>query len=150
VYSFHFPEKTILSFSVTLFDSDERRNATVPSTCFPSDRIADKEHAKMMMVLHSALHLVSSLPCLYFSLLVVAWGVSYHVPHQSQVNTQSSGLPPRTPSLLENPLTFFTNTRHPSQCYHLSFSTKKDCIFPRNTVVNIDVAPRLPVRHIIT
>jgi hypothetical protein len=76
--------------------------------------------------------------------------MSYHVPHQSQVNTQSSGLPPRTPSLLENPLTFFTNTRHPSQCYHLSFSTKKDCIFPRNTIVNIDVAPRLPVRHIIT
>jgi hypothetical protein len=76
--------------------------------------------------------------------------MSYHVPHQSQVNTQSSGLPPRTPSLLENPLTFFTNTRHPSQRYHLSFSTKKDCIFPRNTVVNIDVAPRLPVRHIIT
>jgi hypothetical protein len=76
--------------------------------------------------------------------------VSYHVPHQSQVNTQSSGLSPRTPSLLENPLTFFTNTRHPSQRYHLSFSTKRDCIFSRNIVVNIDVAPRLPVRHIIT
>ena len=76
--------------------------------------------------------------------------LSYHVPHQSQLNTQSSGLSPRTPSLLENPLTFFTNTRHPSQRYHLSFSTKKDCIFSRNTVVNIDVAPRLPVRHIIT
>jgi hypothetical protein len=76
--------------------------------------------------------------------------LSYHVPHQSQVNTQSSGLPPRTPSLLENPLTFFTNTRHPSQRYHLSFSTNKDCIFPRNTIVNIDVAPRLPVCHIIT
>jgi hypothetical protein len=37
--------------------------------------------------------------------------LSYHVPHQSQLNTQSSGLSPRTPSLLENPLTFFTNTR---------------------------------------
>jgi hypothetical protein len=76
--------------------------------------------------------------------------LSYHVPHQSQLNTQSSRLSPRTPSLLENPLTFFTNTRHPSQRYHLSFSTKKDCIFSRNTVVNIDVAPRLPVCHIIT
>jgi hypothetical protein len=76
--------------------------------------------------------------------------LSYHVPHQSQLNTQSSGLSPRMPSLLENPLTFFTNTRHPSQYYHLSFSTKKDCIFSRNTVVNIDVAPLLPVRHIIT
>jgi hypothetical protein len=76
--------------------------------------------------------------------------VSYHVPHKSQVNTQSSGLSPRTPSLLENPLTFFTNTRHLSQRYHLSFSTKKDCIFPHITVVNIDVAPRLPVHHIIT
>jgi hypothetical protein len=80
------------------------------------------------------------------------WGhdLSYHVPHQSQLNTQSSGWSLRTPSLLENPLTFFTNTCHPSQCYHLSFSTKKDCIFSRNTVVNIDVAPRLLVRHIIT
>jgi hypothetical protein len=80
------------------------------------------------------------------------WGrdLLYHLPHQSQLNTQSSGLSLRTPSLLENPLTFFTNTRHPSQCYHLSFSTKKDCIFSRNTVVNIDVAPCLPVRHIIT
>jgi hypothetical protein len=76
--------------------------------------------------------------------------MSYHVPHQSQVNTQSSGLLPRTPSILENPLTFFTNTHHLSQCYHLSFSTKKDCIFPHITVVNIDVAPRLPVCHIIT
>jgi hypothetical protein len=28
-------------------------------------------------------------------------GVSYHVPHQSQINTQSSGLPPRTPSILK-------------------------------------------------
>jgi hypothetical protein len=72
------------------------------------------------------------------------------VPHQSQLNTQSSGLPLHTPSLLENPLTFFTNTCHPSQCYHLSFSTKKDCIFSCNTVVNIDVAPRLPVCHIIS
>jgi hypothetical protein len=54
------------------------------------------------------------------------------------------------PSLFENPFTFFTNTRHPSQYYHLSISTKKDCIFPFNTVVNIDVAPRLPVCHIIT
>jgi hypothetical protein len=53
-------------------------NATVPSTCFPSDLvgIADKEHAKMMMVSHSALHLVSSLPCLSFSLLAVAWVVA--------------------------------------------------------------------------
>jgi hypothetical protein len=76
--------------------------------------------------------------------------LSYHLPHQSQLNTQSSGLPPRMPSLLENPLTFFNNTRHPSQRYHLSFSTKKDCIFSRNTVANIDVAPHLPVRHIIT
>jgi hypothetical protein len=76
--------------------------------------------------------------------------LSHHVPHQSQVNTQSSRLLPRLPNLLENPLTFFTNTRHLLQCYHLSFSTKKDCIFSRNTVVNIDVAPRLPVRHIIT
>jgi hypothetical protein len=39
----------------------------------------------------------------------------YHSPHQSQLNTQSSGLPLRTSSLLENPLTFFTNTSHPSQ-----------------------------------
>jgi hypothetical protein len=61
--------------------------------------------------------------------IVASNGVSYHVPHQSQLNTQSSGLPPRMPSLLENPLTFFTNTCHPSQRYHLSFSTKKDCIF---------------------
>jgi hypothetical protein len=76
--------------------------------------------------------------------------VSYHMPHQSQLNTQSSGLSPCTLSLLENPLAFFTNTCHPSQRYHLSFSTKKDCIFSRNTVLNIDVAPRLPVRHIIT
>jgi hypothetical protein len=80
------------------------------------------------------------------------WGreLSYHVPHQSQLNTQSSGLLLCTLSLLENPLTFFTNTCHLSQCYHLSFSTKKDCIFSCNTVVNIDVAPHLPVRHIIT
>jgi hypothetical protein len=80
------------------------------------------------------------------------WGhdLSYHVPHQSQLNIQSSGLSPRTPSLLENLLTFFTNTCHPSQCYHLSFSTKKDCIFSCNTVVNIDVAPPLPVHHTIT
>jgi hypothetical protein len=44
------------------------------------------------------------------------WGhdLSYHVPHQSQLNTQSSGLSPRTLSLLENSLTFFTNTCHPS------------------------------------
>jgi hypothetical protein len=66
------------------------------------------------------------------------------------VNTQSSGLSLCMPSLLENPLTFFTNTCHPSQRYHLSFSTKKDCIFSNNTVVNIDVAPHLPVCHIIT
>jgi hypothetical protein len=76
--------------------------------------------------------------------------LSYHVPHQSQLNTQSSRLPPRTLSLLENPLSFFTNTHHPSQRYHLSLSTKKDCIFSLNTVVNIDVAPRLLVCHIIT
>jgi hypothetical protein len=38
--------------------------------------------------------------------------MSYHVSHQSQLNTQSSRLSPHTPSLLENPLTFFTNTRH--------------------------------------
>jgi hypothetical protein len=63
------------------------------------------------------------------------------VPHQRQVNNQSSRLLPCTPSLLENPLTFFTNTRHLLQWYHLSFSTKKDCIFSRNTVVNIEVAP---------
>jgi hypothetical protein len=71
--------------------------------------------------------------------------MSYHVPHQSQLNTQSSGLSPCTPSLLENPLTFFTNTHYPSQRYHLSFSTKKDCTFSCNTVVNIDVAPCLLV-----
>jgi hypothetical protein len=53
-------------------------------------------------------------------------------------------------SLLENPLTFFTNTCRPLQHLHLSFSTKKDCIFSRNTVVNIDVAPHLLVCHIIT
>jgi hypothetical protein len=100
---------------------------------------------------------VNFLGCFYHSCLIQKQAeprsrahVSYHVPHQSQQNTQSSGLSPRTLSLLENPLTFFTNTHHPSQCYHLSFSTKKDCIFSRNTVVNIDVAPRLPVRHIIT
>jgi hypothetical protein len=106
-----------------------------------------------------SLHLISRMPLacccesvsLNVSFIAITFiFVSYHVPHQSQVNTQSSGLSPRTPSLLENPLTFFTNTRHPSQRYHLSFSTKKDCIFSRNTVVNIDVAPRLPVRHIIT
>jgi hypothetical protein len=90
VYSFHFREKTILSFSVTLFDSDERRDATVPSTCFPSDRIADKEHAKMMMVSHSALqHLVSSLPCLSFSLLVVAWGVAFCALEETCVQKDS-------------------------------------------------------------
>jgi hypothetical protein len=44
---------------------------------------------------------------------------------------------------------FRVTTAH-AEPYHLSFSTKKDCIFPRNTIVNIDVAPRLPVRHIIT
>jgi hypothetical protein len=49
---------------------------------------------------------------------------------------------------LENPFTFFTNTRHLLQRYHLSYSTKKDCIFPCNTAVNIEVPPRLPVRHI--
>jgi hypothetical protein len=76
--------------------------------------------------------------------------MSYHMPHQNQLNTQSSRLSLHTLSLLENPLTFFTNTRHPSQRCHLSFSTKKDCIFSCNTVVNIDVAPRLPVCHIIT
>jgi hypothetical protein len=62
----------------------------------------------------------------------------------------TSGLSLRMPSLLENPFTFFTNTCHLWQCYHLSFSTKKDCIFPWNTVVNIDLAPCLPVCHIIT
>jgi hypothetical protein len=36
------------------------------------------------------------------------------------------------------------------QHYHLSFSTKKGSIFSRNTVVYIDVAPRLLVHHIIT
>jgi hypothetical protein len=59
--------------------------------------------------------------------------LSYHLPHQSQLNTHSSGLLPRMPSLLENPLTFFTNTRHPSQRYHLSFSTKKDYIFTQHS-----------------
>jgi hypothetical protein len=80
--------------------------------------------------------------------------LSYHVPHHIifllVIMIDTSGLSPRTPSLFENPFTFFTNTHHLLQCYHLSFSTKKDCIFPCNTVVNIDVAPRLPVRHIIT
>jgi hypothetical protein len=37
------------------------------------------------------------------------WGcnLSYHVPHQSQLNTQSSGLSLHTPSFLENPATHF-------------------------------------------
>jgi hypothetical protein len=35
------------------------------------------------------------------------------VPHQSHLNTQSSGLSLGTPSLLGNPLTFFINTCHP-------------------------------------
>jgi hypothetical protein len=78
------------------------------------------------------------------------WRLLYHVPHQSQLNTQSSRLSPRTPSFLENPLTFFTKTRHPLQYYHLSFFTKEDCIFSCNTVVNIGMAPRLLVFHIIT
>jgi hypothetical protein len=84
------------------------------------------------------------------------WGcnLSYHVHHHIifllVITIHTSGLSPCTPSLFENPFTFFTNTRHPLQCSHLSFSTKKDCIFPRNTVVNIDVAPRLPVCHITT
>jgi hypothetical protein len=43
------------------------------------------------------------------------WGrnMSYHMPHQIQVNTQSSGLLPCMLSLFKNPLTFFTNTCHP-------------------------------------
>jgi hypothetical protein len=84
------------------------------------------------------------------------WGhnLPYHMTHHIifvlAIMIDTSGLSPCTPSLLENPFTFFTNTCHLLQCYHLSFSTKKDFIFPRNTVVNIDVAPRLPVCHTIT
>jgi hypothetical protein len=75
------------------------------------------------------------------------------IPHASpnhHLNTLTSGLLPHMLSLLENPLTFSTNTRHPWQCHHLSISTKKDCIFLHNTVVSIDVAPHIPVHHIIT
>jgi hypothetical protein len=84
------------------------------------------------------------------------WGrdLSYHVPHHIifllVIMIDTSGLSPCKPSLLENPFTFFTNTCHLLQCYYLSFSRKKDCIFPCNTVVNIDVAPHLLVHHIIT
>jgi hypothetical protein len=84
----------------------------------------------------------------------------YHVPHHIifllVIMIHTSGLSPCSPTLLENPFTFFTNTHHPLQPlqplqrYHLSFSTKKDCIFPHNTVLNLDVAPCIPVCHIIT
>jgi hypothetical protein len=57
----------------------------------------------------------------------------YHVPHHIifllVIMIHTSEVSPRTLTLLEYPFTFFTNTRHPLQCYHLSFSTKKDCIF---------------------
>jgi hypothetical protein len=80
--------------------------------------------------------------------------VSYHVPHHIiillVITIHTSGLSLRTPSLFKNPFTFFTNIHHPLQHSHLSFSTKKDCIFSCNTVVNIDMAPCLPVCHIIT
>jgi hypothetical protein len=68
------------------------------------------------------------------------WGCDllYHVPHHIisllVIMIHTSRLSPCTLTLFENPCTFFTNTHHPLQCYHLSFSTKKDCIFPCNTV----------------
>jgi hypothetical protein len=75
--------------------------------------------------------------------------LSYHVPHHIifllVIMIDTSGLSLHMLSLLENPFTFFTNTRHLLQCYQLSFSMKKDCIFPCNTVVNIDMAPHLLV-----
>ncbi len=84
------------------------------------------------------------------------WGhdLLYHMPHHIisllVIMIDTSGLSPHMLSLLENPFTFFTNTCHLLQHYHLSFSTKKDCTFPCNTVVNIDVTPCLLVCHIIT
>jgi hypothetical protein len=84
------------------------------------------------------------------------WGCNllYHVPHHIifllVIMIDTSRLSPHKPSLWEYPFTFFTNTHHLLQCYHLSFSTKKDCIFPGITVVNIDMAPCLPVHQIIT
>jgi hypothetical protein len=48
--------------------------------------------------------------------------VSYHVPHQSQVHTQSSRLSPRTPSLLVNPLHFL-------QQYTSPFTTLPSVLF---------------------
>jgi hypothetical protein len=79
----------------------------------------------------------------------VLYHVTHHIIFVLVIMIDTPGLSPRMPSLLENPFTFFTNTCHLLQCYHLSFSTK-NCIFPCNTVVNIDVAPHLPVCHIIT
>jgi hypothetical protein len=75
------------------------------------------------------------------------WGrdLLYHVPHHIifllVIMFYTSGLSMCMPSLLENPFTFFTNTHHPLQCYHLSFSTKNDCIFPCNAVVNLMWVP---------
>jgi hypothetical protein len=69
-------------------------------------------------------------------------------PHYFSFGNYDSHI--RVITALANPLEIpftFTNTHHPLQHYHLSFSTKKDCIFPCNTVLNLDVAPRLPVRH---
>jgi hypothetical protein len=86
--------------------------------------------------------------------------MSYHVPHHiifllvANYDSHIRVITVHVQPLIENPFTFLTNTCHPLQRSHLSFSTKKDCtswcIFSRNTVVNIDVALCLPVCHITT
>jgi hypothetical protein len=62
------------------------------------------------------------------------WGhdLLYHMPHHIifllVIMIHTSELSPHMSTLLENPCNFFTNTCHPLQHYHLSFSTKKDYI----------------------
>jgi hypothetical protein len=87
---------------------------------------------------------------IWFKPCQINWGhdLSYHMPHLIifllVIIIHTSGLSLCTLTLLENPFTFFTNTHHPLQCYH------QDCIFPCNKVQCLDVAPDLPVCHIIT
>jgi hypothetical protein len=74
-----------------------------------------------------------------------------HIIFLLVIMLHTSGLSPYSPTLLENLFTFFTNTHHPLQCYHLSFLQSWTVYFhTSNTALNLDVAPRLPVCHIIT
>jgi hypothetical protein len=62
----------------------------------------------------------SVIDSIYTSPKPLGHNLSYHVPHHIifllVIMIHTSGLSPRTPSLLENPFTFFTNTCHTLQC----------------------------------